>query len=124
MITTLRDCYILLGGDYEDVMSRLPREQLVQKFIFKFLDEKSYGELEQALAEGDYETAFRAAHTIKGNCQNLSFIRLAESSSQLTEALRMGDYEGAAQLMPKFTEVYSQTTGAIREYQQFLEGSV
>lgn len=124
MITNLRDCYILLGGDYDDVMSRLPREQLIQKFIFKFLDEKSYQELERALAEEDYETAFRAAHTIKGNCQNLSFSRLSESSSQLTEALRMGDYEKAVQLLPKLSEDYLQTTGAIREYKQFLEGSV
>ena len=37
---------------------------------------------------GNYEDAFRGAHTLKGVCQNLSFDRLYEASNELTELLR------------------------------------
>ena len=45
----LRDCYAEFGGDYKEVLSRLQREQTVQKFVLKFLDDKSFSSLETAL---------------------------------------------------------------------------
>ncbi len=84
---TLKECYSIIG-DYNDVMKRLPRETMVIKFIFRFLDDKSYSQLITALETDDYKSAFMAAHTIKGLCQNLSFTKLYESSHLLTEALR------------------------------------
>lgn len=47
--------------------------------------------------EGDYESAFRAAHTLKGVALNLGLGRLAKSSSELTEALRAGRENEAVQ---------------------------
>lgn len=118
----LKMCYQQIGGDYEDVMSRLPREEMVQRFIFKFLDEKSYDELNTAMKESDYETAFRAAHTIKGICQNLSLTRLYKSSSQLTEALRFEKYQEAEILFEAFSEDYLQNIDTIQAYKASLEG--
>ena len=69
---TLQECYAAMGGNYEDVIGRLRSERLVQKFVLKFLDDGSYSLLCQSLEEKNYEEAFRAAHTIKGVCQNLS----------------------------------------------------
>ena len=37
----LRDCYAEFGGDYKEVLGRLEREQTVQKFVLKFLDDKA-----------------------------------------------------------------------------------
>lgn len=119
---TLRECYDLMGGDYGDVMSRLPREQTVQKFVLKFMDDQNFALLKDSMASGDLETAFRAAHTIKGNCQNLSFAKLGESSSELTEALRAGDLARAEALMPRFAEDYRCTMDAIRQLKDSLEG--
>ena len=45
----LRDCYAEFGGDYKEVLGRLQREQTVQKFVLKFLDDKSFSSLETAL---------------------------------------------------------------------------
>lgn len=118
----LKECYLRMGGNYDDVMSRLPREQLVQKFVLKFLEDPSYAQLEEAMAAKDYETAFRAAHTIKGTCQNLSFTKLQESSSLVTEALRMGDTERAGLLMERLSEDYALTIRVIREYKRSIEG--
>lgn len=39
---TLKECYIAIGGDYENVLERLRSERLVQKFVLRFLDDKSF----------------------------------------------------------------------------------
>ena len=107
---TLEECYTALGGDYQDVLGRLRSEKLVSKFLLKFLDDGSY----------DLLVTFRAAHTIKGVGQNLSFTRLFTSASQLCEALRPG---GPPQSPDLFTQVktdYEATLSAIRTYQAGL----
>ena len=118
----LKECYIALGGDYDDVISRLRTEKLVQKFVLKFLNDPSYDNLCKALDEENYEEAFRASHTIKGVCQNLSFTKLYKSSHQLTEALRNGWSEEAGGLVEQVKADYEQTAGAIRNLQKELEG--
>ena len=114
---TLQECYAAMGGNYEDVMSRLRSERLVQKFVLKFLADGSYDLLCRSLEEKDYENAFRAAHTIKGMCQNLDFTRLYESSAQLSEALRNGVTPEAPALLERVKEDYRQTVEAIRAFQ-------
>lgn len=111
---TLKECYAAMGGDYDEVIGRLRSERLVQKFVLKFLDDGSYDLLCRALEEGNREEAFRAAHTIKGVCQNLDFTRLYQSSSQLSEALRNGYSPEAPALAEQVTEDYRQTVTAIR----------
>ena len=117
---TLKECYAALGGDYEDVVSRLRSERLVQKFALKFLEDGSYDLLCTSMENGAQEDAFRAAHTIKGICQNLNFTRLGESSSEMTEALRAGDLEKAKVLFPKLSADYQCTVDAIKAYQAAL----
>ena len=85
----LKDCYIKFGGDFDEVLGRLRREQSVQKFMYKFLDDKSFHLFEASMENKDYEEALRAVHTLKGICQNLSFTRLFESSSLVTNALKV-----------------------------------
>ena len=87
---TLQECYAALGGDYDEAMGRLRSEKLVQKFVLKFLNDGSYRLLCDSLASGDRDEAFRAAHTLKGVCQNLSLTKLGASSSALAETLRGG----------------------------------
>ncbi len=117
---TLQECYMALGGDYRDVVNRLRSDRLVQKFVLKFLDDDSYNLLCRSMAEKKYEDAFRAAHTIKGMCQNLSFTKLLEASSQLSDALRHGWTPEAEYYMKQVTEVYRQTVEAIRKFHEGL----
>ena len=106
---TLQECYAALEGDYQEVLGRLYSEALVQKFVGKFLSDKSFQLLQDTLKAGDYEEAFRAAHTLKGVTQNLSFTRLYQSSHEITEALRTKDYDLALQLLPKVEGDYTRT---------------
>ena len=115
---TLKECYAAMGGDYDEVIGRLRSERLVQKFVLKFLDDGSYDLLCRALEEGNREEAFRAAHTIKGVCQNLDFTRLYQSSSQLSEALRNGVTPEAPSLLEQVKADYAQTVAAIRAFQE------
>lgn len=111
---TLQECYAALGGSYEGVLGRLRSERMVQKFVLKFLDDGSYDLLVRSMEAENYEEAFRAAHTIKGVCQNLDFTRLYESSSQLSEALRGGCSPEAPALAERVGADYQQTIAAIR----------
>ena len=117
---TLKDCYIAMGGNYEDVFSRLRSERMIEKFVLKFLDDGSFDLLGRSMAAGAGEEAFRAAHTIKGMCQNLGFTRLEKSSSQMTETLRHGDMAGAQDIFGCVREDYEHTVAAICAYRDTL----
>ena len=114
---TIQECYAALEGDYQEVLGRLYNEALVKKFVGKFLNDPSFQLLESSLKAENYEEAFRAAHTLKGVCQNLSFTKLHQSSHEITEALRTKDYDLAAQLFPRVEADYVQTAAAIQAYQ-------
>lgn len=118
---TLKECYAALNGDYEEAMGRLRSERLVQKFVLKFLDDGSFDLLCRSMEAGDQPEAFRAAHTIKGVCQNLSFTRLLASGEKLTEALRDGPTPEAPALFTQVQADYRQTVDAIRRFQEELD---
>ncbi len=113
---TVKECYEEAGGNYEDVMSRLRTDDRVIRFLGKVADDGSFALLSQSLEARNMEDAFRAAHTLKGVCLNLSLTRLYNSSAQLTEALR-GRNEYGADLEPLFETVkqdYERTVSCIR----------
>jgi HPt (histidine-containing phosphotransfer) domain-containing protein len=120
---SLASCYTALGGDYEGVVARLRSEKLVQKFVLKFPNDGSYALLCASLEKRDQEEAFRAAHTLKGVCQNLNFTRLYQSSSRLTDLLRGGWDEEALELMKQVTEDYNVTVDAICAFQAEVEAA-
>ncbi len=113
----LKECYDVIGGDYEGVTSRLMNEKIVIKFVRKFLGDPSYDMLLKSLEEGNNEEAFRAAHTIKGIAQNLSFTKLYESSSALADALRDGSDADEEQI-EKVKSDYEQTVRAINDLEE------
>ncbi len=114
---TIQECYKAIGGNYEDVLGRLNNEALIRKFALMFLEDSSYMQLKQAMADKNYEEAFRSAHTLKGVCQNLSFDRLYEVSHNLTELLRdrTGEQPGIPEAMEKVTEIYEITIDEIKK---------
>ena len=119
---TLTECYRALGGDYDAVIGRLRSERLVQKFVLKFPADGSYELLLRSLEEGNAQEAFRAAYTIKGMCQNLSFTLLEKSATALTESLRGGSLDGYAEYLPAVRADYERTVAAIAQFADGLAG--
>lgn len=111
---TVRECYTIIGGDYEMIISRLKNDNQIARIAVMFLDEDCYGQLVKSMADKDYDRAFMAAHTLKGVCQNMAFIRLYESSSMITEALREKDFGFAERILLKVREDYQHTIDGIR----------
>ena len=115
-MSTLREAYESVGADYEDVLHRLmDSDDMVARFAGKFLEDPSFGQLEEALAAGDVEPAFRAAHTLKGVAQNLGLVNVYDPASELTEILRAGSFEGADELAVSVREQYQATVEALAE---------
>ncbi|MCM1284882.1 MAG: Hpt domain-containing protein [Acetobacter sp.] len=111
----LKECFDAFGGNYNNVMGRLLTEERVKKFLLMFLNDTSFSELEAALERNDYESAFRASHTLKGICANLGIERLGKAASEITEALRGKDNKTACELFPKVAESYNSTVDTLRK---------
>lgn len=111
---TIQECYAQMGANYTDVKNRLYNEAMIHKFVLLFLKDDSYANLENALKNADVKEAFRAAHTLKGVCQNLGFDNLYQPAYTLTETLRAGQLEGTDAQFAKVKEEYERTINAIR----------
>lgn len=116
---TIRECYKLFDGDFEDVLSRLIDDARIEKFSLRFLDVTEYNELIEAMAKQDWNNAFLAAHTLKGVSLNLGFSRLAKIDAELTEVLRprqVDDVAHANQLLEQVTVEYNKVCDALRAF--------
>lgn len=119
----LKECYDAFGGDYDSVKERILKEEMIEKFLIKFLSEPSYENLCHSLEQENYEEAFRAAHSMKGVCANLGFGELEKGSSDLTEYLRgkekdQIDKNQCQELLEKVAEDYKKVTGAIQSFME------
>lgn len=87
----LKSFYFSIGGDFSEVQSRFPSEQMILRFLSRFREDTTYVALLQAMEDQRYDDAFREVHTLKGIALNLGFSHLGESCHALTEALRPGN---------------------------------
>jgi HPt (histidine-containing phosphotransfer) domain-containing protein len=69
--------------------------------------------LTKSIKAGDVDEAFRAAHTMKGMCQNMAFTRLYQSSHDITETLRGKDLETAKAQINIVTKDYNRVLTGI-----------
>ena len=113
---TVEKCYEVMKGDYRDVISRLVTDERVKKFLLRMPQDPSFSQLCEAMDKKNLEEAFRAAHTLKGICKNLSITALAYSSSNLTEALRGRESYGEdlEELLRKVKKDYALTIACIQ----------
>lgn len=112
----IKSVYDIIGGDYEGTVARMCGEERVARFITKFAKDPSYNELCDSIAANDWETAFRASHTMKGVCSNFGFTKLQQVSSDLCETLRPGSPNDDT--MPLFEEVKKEYAVVIDALEQ------
>lgn len=112
----IEECYEQMGADYGEVLGRLRSAALIQKFVLLFPNDPTYQELKQAIESQNGDDAFRAAHTLKGVCQNLGFDNLYRVSAELTEIFRDKSLEGSEEKVREVDEEYQKTIDAIEAF--------
>ncbi len=118
---TIQECYLQCGGDFIETLMRLPSERMIQRFLLRFLEDPSYGELADGIAAANGDTAYRAAYKLNGVAMDLGLRALYESTGELTKLLHCGWHDRACELFPKVTAAYERTVGAIRVYRESME---
>ena len=103
------------GVDWDEILDRfMGNENLIAKFMFKFLNDQSMNDLTKYLAEGNVSEAFKAVHTLKGVGANLGLKGFLTPVCELTEILRAGSMEGYKdkydQIKPKYDELIAILT--------------
>ena len=114
----VKECYEIMNADYEDVKRRFLSDSRIRRFALLFLRDNSMNDLRAAMQERESEKAFQAAHTLKGICLNLGFTGLYAPVNRITEMLRAGDLEAAAEEIEFVEEEYGTTYRALKELEQ------
>lgn len=84
----MNEFYASIGAHIEYPLHRLGSPQLLEKYLHKLLTDCTFSQLSTAIACGQCQDAFRAAHTLKGIALNLELTPMVEPCIQLTELLR------------------------------------
>ena len=115
-MSNLEEFYASVDSDAAQVIDRLGgMPALVVRFLTKFKNDGSFNELCAALDSGDTETAFRAAHTLKGVCATLGIQSVFRQASAITELLRGDALNEARAAMPALRQVYEQAIDALNK---------
>ncbi len=117
MDESLKQKLIENGADVEGTLHRfMGNEALFSKFLLKFKDDKNYAGLTECLDQGNYEEAFKYAHTLKGVSANLGLDPVCGPVSALTELLR-----GKAPSEVDTDQVTAQRAALEEAYGRFME---
>lgn len=108
------------GIDVDDALNRFSgSNELLEKYLHRFIEEKSYTDLVNAMERHDYTAAENAVHSLKGVTGSLGMTSLFQSSCALLASFRD---KNEAVFSPLFEEInvkYAEISTVIK---QSLEG--
>ncbi len=103
------------GIDVNDALNRFSgSSELFEKYINRFIGEKSYTELVVSMEKKDYAAAENAVHSLKGVTGSLGMKDLFESSCALLAAFRDKNEEKYIPLFNEIEHKYDEITLVIR----------
>lgn len=113
---TVKECYELIGADYQGVLGRLVKDERIEKYLRKFADGNYFAEIIEAINGEQWEDAFRNVHSLKGMSLNLGFENLHKKSDVLCEELRpcVKPENDITQMVADVGEEYDTVIGAIK----------
>lgn len=104
--------------DVADAAGRfMNKDSIYKKFLFRFPEEKGFGELFDKLENGTTEEAFRAAHTMKGLAANLSLKSVNAVLVPMTEVLRAGERPQKEQV-EELKQAYEETLTVVAKIRE------
>ncbi len=66
---TLQECYVKIGGDYNDILHRFMNENMIHKFVLKFPQDNNMALFEESWAKKDYENRISCNAYLKRCCR-------------------------------------------------------
>ena len=88
------------GANTEEGMARcLNREDFYLRLVKTVPGEPNFEKLEKAIADGDLDAGFEAAHSLKGVLSNLSLTPISEPVGKMTELLRAREQADYSELL-------------------------
>ncbi len=102
------------GAHTEEGVARcMNNETFYLMLVKKMQQDASMQKLKEALARDDLDTAFEAAHALKGVLANLALTPALEPVSELTELLR-------ARTQADYSELTLRAEAAMRQLQEMI----
>ncbi len=115
---TIEGFYEEVDGSFSEIHSRISSEERIRKYLYIFLQDKTFTNLCFQINANNTQKAFIYAHTLKGLSQNLSLTSLYMQSLLVTKALRNNNLKKAILFLPKLGEEYSKVIVAIKKLQK------
>ncbi len=102
------------GIDYAGAIERFGgNAALYERLACKYVNDPHFESLAAALRQGDAETAYHEAHSLKGVAGNLSFADLYQAASALSDVLHDGDLAAARTAFPSVREAHERVIDAL-----------
>lgn len=106
-----------LGIDIDAALARfMGSEKLILKTLSLFASDENLNSLCTALENNNTEEAYKAAHTLKGVCGNLSLTNLFSMIKDISDALAKGDAASAKSLLPSYAEEHKRVVEGIKKW--------
>lgn len=103
------------GINVDSALERfMGKDKLLEKYLDRFLTEKSYASLMEAVGADDLAAAGAAVHTLKSVCGSIGCERMQGLVVEQEKAIRGGDWERAKDLMLGVTTEYERICAALR----------
>ncbi|SCW62821.1 Hpt domain-containing protein [Lachnospiraceae bacterium C10] len=97
------------GADTDTGLSRcVGNEALYLKLVKMMIEDKNFALLENAIIEGDLNSAFEIAHALKGTTGNLALTPLYDEICEIVEPLRRREdhYDYSSQYQMILTQLH------------------
>ena len=116
MDSQTRENLLKCGVNLDVTLERfMGSEDLLFKFLKKFLNDDNYKKLVKSIEEKEFEQAFSYAHTLKGVSANLGLDNLNFSTQKMVEKFRAKDYTDYDGMLKDITEHYNTAIEVIKQ---------
>lgn len=104
------------GINVEGALERfMGNEPMLERYLQKFLTEKSFSGLQMAVAANDREAAGIAAHTLKSVCGTIGCDAMRKLVLRQEQCIREGNWDEAVSMMPHIAGSYAAVCALLRE---------
>lgn len=107
---------LVTGGiNVDEALNRfMGNEAMLEKYLNRFLNEKSFAALAAGIEADDREAAQAAAHTLKSVCGTIGCEAMHQLVIAQESAMRSGDWPKALAMMPEIQAEYDRICETIK----------